>query len=286
MNKLSFVVVSPMPFTTQWGGVCALYQLAEALARRGEVVEVLIEKDRDKIGTLAVAPGVVTILPELYRSNPVGSGNVVRWILNKPELSGCGHDYGDDELLFLWSEAYRYPSKSEHAGLLFTAYGSGDTACGAERSGLHPFDGVFADRHQQRGGTCYLVRKGKDKPLDKHQSDALNIDDYHERGGNRFLADVFNRCERFICYDHATMLATFAAMCGCEVVVIPDGVRTVEQAVAEDQVHLAGIAWGFDDLPRAAATRGNLQREIIRHSDESEKSIDRFIEICHERFGQ
>ena len=272
MSKLSFVIVSPLPFTRRWGGVCALFKLAEALERRDELVSVLIEPDREKRGRLAVDPSVVVILPEIYAYEPTGAKNVVRWILNIPALSGTGDGYGSDDLIFLWSTAFAFDSKSPPAGLLFTT----------EWHHAH-----LKNRREPRKGTCHLVRKGHGKPLDKHPADSLSIDDYCDRGGIPYLADVFNSRERFICYDHATQLSTYAAICGCEVVVIPDGVRSVDQAIADDPQHtmLAGVAWGFEDLPRARLTAGSVPLMITASEESSDISIDQFVRTCYERFA-
>ena len=262
MAKLSFVIVAPEPYSRRWGGVCALYQLADAMQRRGEAVAVLIEPNRKKRGSLPIDPGIVAILPEIYAYEPTGSKNVVRWLLNRPALSGTGDGFKPSDLLFLWSEAYRSKVPGEDCGLLFTSDWRRD---------------IFRDRCVARGGTCYLVRKGSHKPRDQHPSDALCIDDYLDRGGDQYLADVFNRHERFISYDHATMLSTIAAMCGCESVIIPDGVRTAVEAVRDDVLGLAGVAWGFDDLARGHATRLHLPYRL----DEWDQLIGRVDRAVH-----
>ena len=112
-----------------------------------------------------------------------------------------------------------------------------------------------------REGACYVIRKGNDKPrgswLDEWP-DALCIDDYARRGGDSYLIEMFNRCRRFICYDHNSFLAMLAALCGCEVLIVPDGVRTLEQVVADCPFGMSGVAWALEDLDRAAATRTRL----------------------------
>jgi hypothetical protein len=288
LTPLTFIIVSPSPPTKRWGGVCALYQLADALRARGHGVSVWIEHRMDEHRTVDDSPNCVAIIPEVYSGNPTGCKNVVRWILNIPGVAqpnDC-RNWGRDDLLMFWSRAYVWPGAirsdldrlfPSDGGILFTADFRKE---------------IFRDRGEKRSGACYLIRKGagKRQPSGTRQfSECTYLDDYCDHavngdGGDSYLADAFNRYERFISYDHATMLSLFAAMCGCESIIIPDGVRTVEQAAADDYVGLAGIAWGFDDLPRARATRQLLPERLADCERRSAESIDNFTKLCKERF--
>jgi hypothetical protein len=199
----------------------------------------------------------------------LGFRHVVRWILNLPARCGCGDRYEADDLLFLWSHRFRHPAKSEPLGLLFTT-----------DSREH----IFFDRGERRRGVCYAVRKGKDKPLNQHPRDALCIDDYVARGGDQYLADVLNRHELFISYDHCTMLSLMAAMCGCKSVVIPDGVTSGEQRRQGDPL-ASVLAWGFNDLDRAVSAMLRLPALLRDLDRQSQQSIDAFVNICYQRYA-
>ncbi len=260
----------------EWGGICALNQLGNELAKRGQ--HVLLYGDSKPPGYLGelVRPGIdpicvtrpIVIYPEIVPDNPLGFRNVVRWILNLPARCGCGDLYGVDDLLFLWSERYRYPSKSKPLGLLFTTDWR---------------EHVFYDHGERRQGVCYAVRKGKHKPLDQHPPGALCIDDYGAFGGDPYLADLFNRHELFICYDHCTMLSVMAAMCGCKSVVIPDGVMSGEEYRRIEPL-ASVVAWGFDDLDRALSVRPHIPKLLREVDRQSQRSIDSFVTLCYERY--
>ena len=119
----------------------------------------------------------------------------------------------------LWSDDYAVDPKYTVSGYL---------------RAFRPMD-HFRDFHHERKGQCYAIRKAKKDgvglprsphrrwcPL-THQSDALCIDDYAEKGGDSYLLSVFNRCKQFICYDQHTMLVWIAEMCGCEAWVVNEG---------------------------------------------------------------
>lgn len=249
------------------GGVCALYQLADALTQYGDV-EVVVCFDKMLRGYSPARSDAIAILAEHY--GPLAWPRTVRWMLNLPSYVGNADWYANDSMVWLWNESYRYPAPQGIEGVFFTV--------DLRRN-------VFYDRRQKRSGTCHLVRKGAAKPRLPETTGTLCIDDYASRGGDAYLADVFNRHETFVSYDHATMVTTMAAMCGCETIVIPDGVRSVEEVIQQDPLWLSGIAWGCDDCERARATRRYLPLMLDRYEHSSRQSIAAFVEKCKERWG-
>ena len=88
-----------------------------------------------------------------------------------------------------------------------------------------------------RSGSCYLVRKGRDKtPV--HPPDAIRVDGLpHEE-----VAKIFARCERFYCYDEATMFSQFAVLCGCLSIVIPGIYQSRADWVAARPIGMAAAS--------------------------------------------
>ena len=264
-------------YSTASGGGIALHRLADRLVALGYEARITCKRtapgwlgEPTDRRTVADEEEIV-VYPEVVCGNPFQAQRVVRWILNIPGLLGGDGVYGPDDLLMLWSEAYRTPAMAAHrVGGLLTVW----------RDYL-----AFQDHGHDRQGDCYAVRKGKDKPLNQHPIEALRIDDYAAKGGDAYLIQVFNWAERFICYDHATMLSTLAALCGCPTLVVPDGVRTREQVEA-DGGPLNGIAWGVEDWNRAVTTLPAAREGLDRLIQESDKQVRAFVDICREQWRE
>ena len=257
---MNFEIYSPFALDSGYGGVCALYQLAAMLEQRGYPTPVTLTPHM-------AHPGVglahtVAIVPECYPHNPSPYRNVVRWYLNNSPYTQF---YADNELSFTYSRTFDAPTRTPLLGQLFTTNFRTD---------------VFYDRHLARSGTCYLIRKcgGGSKPA-VHPADALCLDDYNARGGHAYLAEVFNTFEHFISYDHSTYINAYAAMCGIETVIIPDGTHSIEQRISQCDLQMAGMAWGFEDVPRARATLPDLPNLILASERASWTHLDAFLTL-------
>ncbi len=261
------------PFDIGSGGSVALHRLAHNLENAGQTALIWSSrKNPDWLGTLVLDSGamptgrdIIAVYPEVVFGNPFSAEHVVRWILNTPGVCGGDGVYGANDLIFNWSNAYTIPFARKANGML-TAF----------RDYSH-----FRDLGYQRQGCCYVVRKGSQKPRNQHPPTATCLDDYMQRGGDQYLIENFNRHARFISYDHATMLSVFAVLCGCESIVIPDGRRTIAQAVA-DGGGMSGVAWGPHDLNRAIATRHLAKSHLDAQAVLSLQQTEEFICICRE----
>lgn len=254
------------------GGICALNQLGNELSKRGERVILAGRNKTPGYGGELLSGDLsdlnlenpVAVYPEILVGNPYEFSNVVRWVLAIPPTS-TAETWAERDLVFLWSNLYDFATKTPPIGRLFTAY--------LRRT-------VFCDRGDARSGECYAIRKGTGKPL-IHSPDAECVDGYR---GDDFLANVFNRCHRFFCYDQQTMLTLFSAMCGCEPIVTPEAGFNLEKQLAGDPLS-ALIAWGLDDRDRASAARSGMAAMLDTHVADSEESIDNFIRECYDRFS-
>jgi hypothetical protein len=139
----------------------------------------------------------------------------------------------------------------------------------------------FVDRGEARSGTCYLVKKGRNKKLNLHPAGSLCIDDYEQRGGNDYLVEVFNRFDRFISYDHATFLSAQAVLCGCTSIVIPEQVSYNSNDAQTWRNRFPyfkyGIAYGLDDIEYAKKTGSRLQNELALLESKTIQQARQFI---------
>ena len=210
----------------------------------------------------AMDPGkTVAVYPEMVYGNPLDAKIVVRWILNAPGVCGGDGIFDADDFIFIYSDYFK-PEGCAVDGKL-TIY--------------NPYFENFTDDGLPRQGTCYLIRKGWQKPLVHHPKDALLIDDYGDKGGNDYLRQCFNRFETFISYDHATLACVQAALCGCLSIVIPDGVTTAQEWRLANPMAAYGVAYGFDDVDWANLTRPLLREHLRLLEKTSMAEIKAFI---------
>lgn len=197
---------------------------------------------------------MVVVYPEIVFGNPLRAPNVVRWMMHKPGFWTKQVYYGAGELHFYYGQAFREYDvpRCTTSDLLLTI----------QHTPLHVYLDEQPDR--PRAGTAYCLRKGKDRPLVHDLSDSILVDGKsHEE-----IAEIFKRVKTFICYDLWTTYSRYAALAGCDSVIVPQEGVSPEQWAPEPGNRM-GVAYGFDDLERARSTRGDLIR-FYRESSEVE----------------
>jgi hypothetical protein len=204
----------------------------------------------------------VVIYPEGIQGNPLNAKNVVRWILG-PFDQQAAETYSKSDLVYWYMDYYYNDYLGQKDNQLFI-------------SEFH--SEMFTNARYERSGSCYTIRKSK-SITNAHPEDSIFIP-FNAAGNLIELAELFNRTERFYCYDNYTFLYTQAAMCGCISVVIPDGNTTKEEWLNGSRLHKYGIAYGEDDIPRALATLPLMFKEIDQIKLEMNEQVIKFTEHC------
>lgn len=209
----------------------------------------------------------VVVYPEVVDGNPVGARKVVRWLLHQPGFHTKVINYGTDDLFFYFDRQFDSPA--------FNSYPDNQLRV------LESFSHVYSQKNfGPRTGACYLVRKGIDRTLDYHPADAEQLDGK----SHAEMAEAFNKYKYFYSYDLHTMYSRFAAVCGCKSIVVPEKRLDIDQWRPNPSSQY-GVAYGFDDLPRAEATRPMLLELMAESENESRRSVDFFVRRCQQHFG-
>lgn len=293
---MKFIVYTPF-YDENTGGVIVLYKLAQLLRQLGMKVFLWHEANPFSVSSLKqlerkfrywrrqhsqrfryISPyslplarkqdvhDAIVVYPEVVAGNPLKARHVVRWLLYKPGFHTGVIDFSSDDLFFYYLKEYDYPDFNRFPdNQLFVA-------------------DYFLDVYRQtnfgpRHGSCFMVRKGKDRVLNLHPDDAIQVDGL----SHRELAEVFNRSEYFLSYDLYTMYSVYACMCGCKSVVLPLEGMSVEDWHFSPESRF-GVAYGFEDVPRALATRGNLLCQIRQFEENNFSSVRFFLHRCREFF--
>ncbi|TFI59894.1 hypothetical protein E2493_01185 [Sphingomonas parva] len=214
--------------------------------------------------------GATVVYPEMVAGNPLGSARVARWFLHRPGFHTGGRvDYGPGEIYFFYEPGFNDPAINPHPDHhLQLTY-------------LNP--AYRQTNFGPREGTCYVVRKGALRPslkIDRHPSDAVCVDEMsHEE-----RAAVFNKCTALYSYDMYTFYSTYAALCGCVPIVVPDEEVTAQQWVPDPERRY-GLAYGEDQVGWAIRTRPDLLERIRRTRELEDDYVHDFVAKCRRHFG-
>jgi hypothetical protein len=208
----------------------------------------------------------IVIYPEGIQGNPLNAKNVVRWILG-PFDEQSAKTYSKNDLVYWYMDYYYNDYLGQKDNQLFISEFHSD---------------IFKNVEYKREGNCYTIRKANPSIL-IHPKDSYFIP-FEAAGDLTGLANLFNRTEKFYCYDNYTFLYTQAAMCGCVSIVIPDGTKTKEEWLNGSRLNKYGIAYGEEDIPRAIETLPMMFNEIEKVKLEMHKNVIKFIRHCQNYF--
>lgn len=277
---MKFVIYAPGDYTPNGGGCVALHKLAHNIALLGEDSYIMTsKKNTDYLGVevnqrqateICKDGGAMAIYPEVTCGNPFKAKHVMRWILYHVRTYGDFGKFGKDDLIYKYAPYFT---------LRFEAKVHGELR--ANELNLATFRDL---KLPERSGDCYLIKKGNDKEHNAHREGAIKLDNYPSKGdkANEYLAEVFNRCERFISYDTATWLNVMAAQCGCLSIVIPDnGVNPLDFYNGYPYFKY-GIAYGLTETEHAKNTLHLVNNNLLKIEAETMKETEAFIQKAKE----
>jgi hypothetical protein len=270
MNRLKYLIWSP-EFNEAIGGIVALHKLAEAIAKKG--IECYISTHTTIAGShakpIAGIPNfeydpltTMVVYPEIIIDNPLNATYVTRWLLNTPGVCGGNGIYSETDLVYTYSDYYYSPVGNRIDGKLWI--------CDFKKD-------IFYNRNEERRGECFIVKKGSWKQLNQHRPDSICLEPFP---GDLELANIFNKCEYFICYDDACFHTLQAAMCGCIPIIIPRHDMNFDEYMEKNEMFRCGIAYGSDTIDHARHTQSHVMNHIELLEDKSNEQLEKYIEHC------
>lgn len=295
-SVMKFVIVADS-FDDRNGGVIALHLLCQRLTEAGETALLwparprlqLWRNPRRYLGWLRYhltgqdrlfntgpfaprlarsrdLPGAVVVYPEIIAGNPLGARHVARWLLHKPGFHSGRVDYGKNDLFFYYHDAFYDPGLGDYKDnrLVVTWWN----------------EEYRRYNYGERSGSCYLVKKGRGRPIVHDLRDSVLIDPL----SHREKAEAFNRAKYFYTYDARTLYARYAALCGCIPIIVPQPGMTRDQWVSDEEERY-GLAYGDEEIGWAIATRPLLLRRIEAEQAIEAAMVRSFIAKCRARFS-
>ena len=212
--------------------------------------------------------GYVAVYPETITGNPLAAQTVVRWVLNRPGLLGGDSIYADSELVFSYSEAFSPYITNRMAGNLYMPTVD---------------EGLFycKDTDQSvRNLVCFYIGKSQWKPgyVDRHEAFEIT----RENPEKQELGKLFRASRVMYCFDNSSIIIYEALLCGCPVVIIPDGTQS-RSDFERLELGMDGICWGRDGVIGQRFDISALQARYQAAKRRLCGQIDALIALCQER---
>lgn len=248
-------------YTHASAGYKVLHRLCHELNQAGQEAYIGFQKSNPVWNTPYHEPPLdgdwTAIYPEVISGNPWNAPRVVRYVLNNPGKLGGDKVYDPAEIVFVYSPLFD------------------DMGVGPDRLLMLPTveTDIYRDYGLPRFTAMFYVGKGrKTRDLDAVEvSMELRLD--RER-----LADALNHATVLYTFDNMTGMVDIARMCGCPVVMIPNGEYTRDQY--DQFVDVEGLGW--DEMPPPFDSAAFRDRYIASY-DTFHEQLARFIEVTNGR---
>lgn len=137
------------------------------------------------------------------------------------------------------------------------------------------------ENYGKREGTCYIIRKGKNRTDIPQIDEKLIIDNWPEDE----KVKMFNSCEYCVSYDTETAYSTIAALCGCISIVMPEKGKTRSDYIKPNE-NKYGVAYGLEEkeLLYAKETSNLIYDNILRGNQRGKQKVKEFIKIVNDYF--
>lgn len=272
-----FIIMAASYVSNSAGHYC-LYKLCEALRQRGFPAFItLATQGSDDIDAPIIdeecarrlcARGFAAIYPETIAGNRLHAKTVIRWVLNRPGLLGGDEVYDDAELVFCYSGAYKPYIRNRVAGMLHMP--TIDTRI------FHSSDWDLSKRSLE----CFYVGKStwKDGVCDRHSVFEIT----RQSPPKKDLGKILRASRVLYCFDNSTCLQYEALLCGCPVIVVPDGTQTREDY---DRLELGrdGISWGPGEFSGQAVDVATLQQRYARLCQQFDEQLTHLIDVSGQK---
>lgn len=214
--------------------------------------------------------GYAVVYPETVTGNPLKAKTVIRFVGNKPGLLGGEKVYSESELVFYYSDAYREAIKNKVSGKLYIPTID-------ER--------IFYFREtptKARMLNCFYVGKSNYKDGYFKKEETFEIS--RSSPPRSELGKLLRVTDILYCFDNSTAFAYEAALCGCRVVIIPDGTAK-KQDYEKYELGREGIAWGPNELDLATNNHHAIRKKYEAAKVDYQKQLQEFIKITQARMS-
>jgi len=271
--KPGYILLSP-PYVSNSAGIRSMYRWCDELNRRS-FPSYIVGSDRTAPALNApligwsdaknlCKQGFIAIYQETVTGNPLHAHTVVRMVANRPGLLGGEEVYDESELVFYHAEPYVPYIRNRIAGKLYIP---------AIDESLFFCDNTDLSK---RNLECFYVGKSQWKDGFFDRGNVFEIT--RDMPPKKELGKLLRASRVLYNFDNTTILTYEAILCGCPVVIIPDGTQT-RADYERSELGMDGIAWGPEELNRVKVDVPGLRRRYEQVKREFIQQLDNFIAI-------
>jgi hypothetical protein len=265
LSKLSrpYVIWTP-GYNARSGGIMVLHNFCHELNLVGQEAYIYTMDNparNSELNTPYMPEGLenpIVVYPEIAWTNYLNINTVVRWLLNNPGKISGPSSFPPNEILYAFSHMFNAFNLPEERILFLPII---DT-------------NIYKDLRLERDKVLFYIGKGTRSSFIDETNNAIEIT--RETGFEpQNLVSLLNTAKVLYCYDNITAITELARLCGCPVVMIPNGDFS-EEKYREHEMGMEGLGWGkmpesFDSLEFMDKYK-NLKRTFY-------SKLERFIEV-------
>ena len=277
-NKYKIIIYTP-PFDIKCGGIVVMHYLPNLIniMKNDKFYGKLFIYNNLKYDNIfctdfakidEIDDNTIVIYPETISGNPLNAKNVVRWILLDLGIEMPVDHYKNwnpNDLVYFWEARSKKTNNFK-------------------KLRYHWLNPIFTNKNLEKYKTCYLIKKGSLIHCNinyMHPNDSICI----ENLSLNEIANIFNECKYFYCYDPNTMYIIYAIFCGCIPIIYP-----IENMSKDDYckrgvfykdniIYNKGFAWGdsIEEINYAKETLFEANKEIKELFESDKESINSFL---------
>lgn len=200
----------------------------------------------------------ISVYPEITFGNPMGTRTVARYLLNNAGKISGPRNYESSDLIFPFSRMFNDFNLPELRIMFLPVLNTN----------------IFKDEHRERTHVSFYQGKTYQKSHYEETKNAIQI--HRETSDNQYeLSAILQTSTVLYCFDNITGMTEIARLCGCPVVIIPNGEYTKEQ-YDKHEMGWDGLGWGEIPPPFDSAKFMERYKELYQIFLQK---LDNFIEI-------
>ncbi|MDR3392989.1 MAG: hypothetical protein P4L77_14765 [Sulfuriferula sp.] len=271
-----------LDYMQQSAGIRALHYLCHALNESGLEAYVTCEGTAPHLRTpvlnetimmqhTASGREAIMVYPEIVTGNPMGSGTVARWLLNRPGHIAGDTAFPDGDLIFTYDPHY-LPAGMHGEILHIPTYD------------LSIFNNDDNPDDDAREFVCFYAHKylASGAKLTEHAKDAISLCK-DQPLTHAEIAAILRRSKLLYVYEPTALIAE-ALLCGCPVSIIQTDYWKNNMG---DFIYAEDVGMIMDDSPASiASAKAHVHRYRSVHEDVVLKNawqqIDHFVELTQD----
>ena len=266
-DKIPYIVSTP-DYRSDSAGIRVIFKLCTMLKENGYEVYVNAKKTIKGVPTIwgnenklrqMIIDGAIAVYSEITKKNYLWSKNPVGWLL----LYGS-FDFERDGLIFAYDKIYN-SGECETLTIVDTEdFFINDKEYDRKYNAVYLGKGLYDERMNNIPDKVIISRWPKAIPNTRQK-----------------VADLLKRCKALYTYDAKTALAAEARLCGCPVMILENGINTLESCKGS-YAPVLGMTNKEIEIEKVKEECAEFSKIWWGQKDKNESEVIKFIKLTQE----